>query len=120
MTDNPVLLTRAIKNALVNVTCGGAPAYVWPGGGITVMVDVMRMPDNSFGTVPTPALVAPFEFSMRADDFKKLGGHMDYVRPIEVVLRQGAWHSDGAPTDRRWVVQPSENPWPLGRPPLLG
>ena len=120
VTDNPVLLTRAIKNALVNVTCGGAPAYVWPGGGITVMVDVMRMPDNSFGTVPTPALVAPFEFSMRADDFKKLGGHMDYVRPIDVVLRQGAWHSDGAPTDRRWVVQPSENPWPLGRPPLLG
>ena len=27
---------------LVNVTCGGAPVYVWPGGGITVMVDVMR------------------------------------------------------------------------------
>ena len=28
VTDNPVLLTRAIKDALVNVTCGGAPAYV--------------------------------------------------------------------------------------------
>ena len=40
VTENPVLLTRAIKDALVNVTCGGAPAYVWPGGGITVMVDV--------------------------------------------------------------------------------
>ena len=37
VTENPVLLTRAIKRALVNVTCGGAPAYVWPGGGITVM-----------------------------------------------------------------------------------
>ena len=32
--------------ALVNVTCGGAPVYVWPGGGITVMVDVAQMPDN--------------------------------------------------------------------------
>src|SRR6218665_155968 len=64
-TENPVLLTRAIKNALVHVSCGGAPAYLWPGGGITVMADVLRMPDNSFGTVPTPALVAPMEFSMR-------------------------------------------------------
>ena len=80
VTENPVLLTRAIKHALVNVTCGGAPAYVWPGGGITVMVDVARMPDNSFGTVPTPAIVAPIEFSMRLDDYRALGGHMDRVR----------------------------------------
>ena len=50
VTDNPIQLTRAVKKALVNVSCGGAPAYVWPGGGITVMVDVMRMPANSFGT----------------------------------------------------------------------
>jgi hypothetical protein len=120
VTDNPVLLTRAIKQALVNVTCGGAPAYVWPGGGITVMVDVLRMPDNSFGTVPTPAIVAPFEFSMRAEDFKKLGGHMAYVRPLDAVLRQGAWHADGAPTARKWVMQPTQNPWPLGQPPQLG
>jgi hypothetical protein len=120
VTDNPVLLTRAIKQALVNVTCGGAPAYVWPGGGITVMVDVLRMPDNSFGTVPTPAIVAPFEFSMRVEDFKNLGGHMSYVRPLDVVLRSGAWHADGAPTARQWVMQPTQNPWPLGQPPQLG
>ena len=120
VTDNPVLLTRAIKKALVNVTCGGAPAYVWPGGGITVMVDVLRRPDNSFGTVPTPAIVAPFEFSMRADEFKRLGGHIAYVRPLQEVLQRGAWHHDGAPTARKWVVQPTENAWPLGQPPLLG
>ena len=35
----------SVKDALTRVTCGGAPAYVWPGGGITVMVDVARMPD---------------------------------------------------------------------------
>ena len=120
VTENPVLLTRAIKNALVNVTCGGAPAYVWPGGGITVMVDVMRMPENSFGTVPTPAIVAPFEFSMRAEDFRALGGHLEYVRPLAEVLRDGAWHRDGAPTARRWSSLPGANPWPLGRPPQLG
>lgn len=120
VTENPVLLTRAIKEALVNVTCGGAPAYVWPGGGITVMVDVMRMPDNSFGTVPTPAIVAPIEFSMKLDDYRALGGHMDQVRTLEDALRRGAWHNEGAPTARQWVQLPAANPWPLARPPLLG
>ncbi|MBC7608414.1 MAG: 6-hydroxynicotinate reductase [Polaromonas sp.] len=120
VTENPVLLTRAIKNALVNVTCGGAPAYIWPGGGITVMADVMRMPDNSFGTVPTPAIVAPIEFSMKLDDYRALGGHMDYVRTLDDALRRGAWHNEGAPTAREWAQLPLSNPWPLARPPLLG
>ncbi|MFZ4289341.1 6-hydroxynicotinate reductase [Variovorax sp. HJSM1_2] len=120
VTDNPVLLTRAIKRALVNVTCGGAPAYVWPGGGITVMADVSRMPDNSFGTVPTPAIVAPIEFSMRLEDYRVLGGHMDYVRSLQEVLRTGAWQADGAPTARSWLGSAGGNPWPLGREPLLG
>ena len=71
VTENPVALTRSIKDLLVNVTCGGAPVYVWPGGGITVMVDVARMPANSFGSVPTPAIVSPIEFTMRADDYAR-------------------------------------------------
>ena len=120
VTENPVQLTRSIKQSLVNVTCGGAPAYVWPGGGITVMVDVARMPDNSFGTVPTPAIVAPIEFSMRLADYRALGGHMDYVRSLDDILARGAWHNDGAPTARRWAEIGSVNPWPLGQPPLLG
>ena len=119
-TENPVLLTRAIKAALVNVTCGGAPAYVWPGGGITVMVDVMRMPDHSFGTVPTPAIIAPIEFSMRLSDYAALGGHVDQVRRLEDVLREGAWHNDGAPTRRQWAAQATNNPWPMGQAPLIG
>jgi hypothetical protein len=120
VTDNPVRLTRSIKQAMVNVTCGGAPAYVWPGGGITVMVDVSRMPDNSFGTVPTPAIVAPIEFSMRLADYAALGGHMEHVRTLDDALARGAWHSDGAPITRRFEALPQNNPWPLGRPPLLG
>lgn len=114
VTENPVLLTRAIKDALVNVTCGGAPAYVWPGGGITVMVDVMRMPDNSFGTVPTPAIVAPIEFSMALSDYRALGGHMGHVRTLEEALRSGAWHDDGAPRAVQWQPMHASNPWPLG------
>jgi len=120
VTDNPVRLTRAIKQALVNVTCGGAPAYVWPGGGITVMADVLRMPAGSFGTVPTPAIVAPIEFSMRLADYEALGGHMDQVRTVEQVLKRGAWHNDGAPQARRFVATSGDNPWPLGRRPMLG
>ncbi len=120
VTENPVLLTRSIKNALVNVTCGGAPAYVWPGGGITVMADVLRMPDNSFGTVPTPAIVAPIEFSMRRSDYEALGGHVDQIRSLREVLERGAWHNDGAPQALVWQAQPAANPWPLGNRPLLG
>ena len=120
VTDNPVRLTQAIKQSLVNVTCGGAPAYVMPGGGITVMVDVLRMPANSFGTVPTPAIVAPIEFSMRLADYQALGGHMAYVRPLAQALATGSWHADGAPTARRSIAGAAGNPWPLGRPPMLG
>ena len=120
VTGNPVMLTRAIKQALVNVTCGGAPAYVWPGGGISVMADVMRMPDKSFGTVPTPAIVAPIEFSMTMADYERLGGHMDSIRSLAQVLQTGAWHNDGAPTARVWTAAMDANPWPLGQPPMLG
>src|SRR5512145_918917 len=87
VTENPVRLTRSIKDLLTKVTCGGAPVYVWPGGGITVMVDVERMPANAFGYVPTPAIVAPIEFTMRLSDYAALGGHMDRVRTLDEVLR---------------------------------
>jgi hypothetical protein len=82
VTDNPVRLTRSVKDALTRVTSGGAPVYVWPGGGITFMVDVTRLPAGAFGYVPTPALVAPIEFTMRLSDYAALGGHMDHVRPL--------------------------------------
>ena len=120
VTENPVLLTRAIKDAWVNVTCGGAPAYVWPGGGITIMVDVMRMPDNSFGTVPTPAIVAPIEFSMTMENYRALGGHMAHVRTLGEALSRGAGHNDGAPLQFQWQVPQAANAWPLGCPPMLG
>src|SRR5450432_823594 len=78
VTENPVRLTRSVKDTLVRVTAGGVPVYVWPGGGITFMVDVTSMPDNAFGYVPTPALVAPIEFTMRRDYYAALGGHVDH------------------------------------------
>ncbi len=87
VTENPVRLTKSVRDALTRVTCGGAPVYVWPGGGITFMVDVTALPANAFGYVPTPALVAPIEFTLRRDDYAALGGHMDHVRPLRDLFR---------------------------------
>jgi len=101
VTENPVGLTRSVKDALTRVTCGGVPVYVWPGGGITVMVDVSRMPDNAFGFVPTPALVGPIEFTMRREDYRALGGHMESIRDFDEVKgaeepRPTTWRRTGA------------------------
>jgi len=90
VTENPVRLTRSVRQALTTVTAGGAPVIVWPGGGITFMVDVTLLPDNAFGYVPTPAIVAPIEFTMRLDDYAALGGHVDHVRPLHDILMQHA------------------------------
>ena len=104
VTENPVRLTRSVRDLLTRVTCGGAPAFIWPGGGITLMVDVTRMPENSFGSVPTPALVAPIEFTMKKEDFHQMGGHMDFIRKLEEVSEERevsmkAWNES--------------NPWPF-------
>lgn len=104
VTENPVLLTRSIKDLVTRVTCGGAPAYVWPGGGITVMVDVARMPERAFGSVPTPAIVAPIEFSLRLADYRALGGHVDRIRDLTELLRDERY---------RMIDWPAGNPWPL-------
>ena len=106
VTENPMRLTRSIKDMLTRVTAGGAPVYVWPGGGITFMVDVLRMPVNAFGYVPTPAIVAPIEFTLRLEDYAALGGHMAHVRPASS-LAGGNIQVQGAH---------EENPWPLNVP----
>jgi 6-hydroxynicotinate reductase len=84
------------------------------------MTDVTRMPDNSFGTVPTPAIVAPIEFTMRLADYQALGGHMEYVRSLSSVLQSGAWHNEGAPQQWKWLQQPDVNAWPSAVGPMLG
>jgi len=89
VTRNPVRLTHSVKAHETQVTCGGAPAWIWPGGGITLMVDVTAMPGNSFGSVPTPALVAPLEFTMPRDAYLAMGGHAEAIRRVEDVLATG-------------------------------
>jgi hypothetical protein len=45
------------------------------------------MPEKTFGYVPTPALVAPIEFTLRADDYAALGGYASRAVTLEDVLR---------------------------------
>ena len=49
------------------------------------------MPKNAFGYVPTPAIVAPIEFTLPRALYASLGGHMDSVVPVaDVVSAFGA------------------------------
>lgn len=91
VTSNPVLLTRSVAKAETRVTMGGAPVHIWGGGGITLMVDVLRLPKGAFGSVPTPALVAPIEFHLPRKAYLALGGHGDDIVPLaEIVSMFGA------------------------------
>ena len=109
VTENPVLLTRSVQSGQTRVTLGGAPAYLWPGGGITVMVDVTRLPRNAFGYVPTPAIVAPIEFTLPRDLYIATGGHAEEIVPVEEVVK--AYRAQAR-------VEPwqTANPWPLEKP----
>lgn len=89
VTRNPVRLTRSVQDGSTVLTSGGAACYVWPGGGITFMVDVARLPKAAFGYVPTPALVAPLEFSMSRADYLAMGGHAASVQTMDEVIATG-------------------------------
>ena len=62
------------------------------------------MPANAFGYVPTPALVAPIEFTLTLSDYAALGGYMDQVRSLQSIM---------ADDRRRHLSARESNPWPL-------
>ena len=111
-TRNPVGLTRSVQQKHTSVTSGGVPAYVWPGGGITMMVNVLDLPDNAFGYVPTPAIVAPLEFTVRRSDYLALGGYEEEIRSVETATREGSeYGADSvviAPNDRTILTDMGE------------
>jgi hypothetical protein len=67
------------------------------------------MPDKSFGYVPTPALVAPIEFSMRREDYIALGGYADRIRSLDDLLKSGE-------RQLRSVPWQETHAWPLTAP----
>jgi hypothetical protein len=111
VSQNPVLLTRSVARGETRVTLGGAPAHVWAGGGITVMADVTRMPKGSFGSVPTPAIVAPIEFTLPRALYAAIGGHAGEIVPMEALIAAFA-------SEARIEPWSEVNPWPKG--PLAG
>lgn len=107
VTNNPIRLTQSVSANETQLTCGGAQTYIWPGGGITMMVDVLTLPENAFGYVPTPALVAPLEFTMNRDEFARLGGHMKSIRSAVDILDKGGEYGD----DSRAIAPKNDLPW---------
>jgi hypothetical protein len=65
------------------------------------------MPKHAFGYVPTPAIVAPLEFTLPRALYERLGGHTtdivsvgDVIREVGPSARIEGWRDD--------------NPWPFG------
>ena len=85
VTQAPLALTRAVHGKKANLTVGGAPIFLFPGGGINFMVDVEKVKQDFFYWTPTPAVICPIEYTMTTPDYEKMGGHMEAMRPFEAL-----------------------------------
>ncbi len=88
ITKRPLKLNEAIRERKARLTIGGAPAFIMPGGGITFVVDVEQVKSPFFYWVPTPAVVAPIEYTMRLEDYIAIGGHAHAIRPLDEVIEE--------------------------------
>lgn len=77
----PIKLNAAVHSGDVRITMGGAPVFLFPGGGITVAADVEKMPAGVIGWVPTPAMIAPIEYVMTKETYARVEGHLEALRP---------------------------------------
>jgi|GEM_PF-45591 MoaD family protein len=89
IANNPLAVTEAVHKGEIKVTVGGAKAFILPGGGINFYVDVEKvMGERPFTYIPTPATVAPMEYTMPKDVFIRIGGHLKNVTPLSKFLRE--------------------------------
>ena len=79
----PLALTHAVHEKRANLTVGGAPVFLFPGGGINFMVDVERVKQHFFYWTPTPAFICPIEYTMAYTDYEKMGGHVEAIKPFD-------------------------------------
>jgi hypothetical protein len=84
----PLAITQAVHSGKAVLTIGGAPVFVLPGGGINFIVDTEQIVANGFSWVPTPATVAPVEYTMRLSDYQAIEGHMDQVKDASVLKKK--------------------------------
>lgn len=88
ITKRPLKLNEAIKERKAKLTIGGAPTVIMPGGGITFVVDVEHVKSPFFYWVPTPAVVAPMEYTMTLEDYIAIGGHVQAIRPLTDLIEE--------------------------------
>jgi ferredoxin len=84
----PLAITQAVHSGKAVLTIGGAPVFVLPGGGINFIVDTEQIVANGFSWVPTPATVAPVEYTMRLSDYEAIEGHMNQVKDVSVLKKK--------------------------------
>ncbi len=82
----PLKLSEALRLKKANLTVAGAPATVFPGGGIDFMVDVQKVRPGSFFWTSNRATGAPLEWTLKFHDFIDIGGNVEAVRPLGEVL----------------------------------
>lgn len=88
VTNEPLEITKAIHDQRAVMTIGGAPAFVYPGGGINFLVDTEKVVPKAFTWVPSPATVAPVEYTMTKEEYIKIGGHADQIKSLEEIKKQ--------------------------------
>lgn len=82
VTKYPIKLTEAVHAGKAALTVGGSPTFVMPGGGISFLVDVERVKPGSFYWTPTPATICPVEYTMEKDEYERIGGHVEAMKPF--------------------------------------
>ncbi|WP_352419337.1 4Fe-4S binding protein [Proteiniborus sp.] len=87
VTSFPRKLTDAIHEEKIRMTVAGAPVFILPGGGINFMVDVGKMVPEATTWVPTPATVAPVEYTMTREKYEELGGHTESIITKDELLK---------------------------------
>ena len=85
-----IKLTQAVHKGDAVLTIAGAPAYV-PGGGITFLADVEKMVEKPFNYTPSPAVLAPIEYTIVKEKYAKIGGHIKAIRKMEDVLKENRY-----------------------------
>lgn len=87
VTSYPIKLTQAIHSGEAKLTIGGGEAYILPGGGINFLVDVEKVVPKAFTWVPSPATVAPVEYTLTKEKYKEIGGHVDRIVDVAKIRK---------------------------------
>lgn len=109
VTKFPIKLNEAVHSGDVRLTVGGAPVFLLPGGGITFVVDVEKVPSGAIGWVPTPGVLAPIEYTMTKETYARIEGHLESLRSRRSVTEERECQT----IDSREPLRDGRNPSPV-------